>query len=300
MTEPIRILPVVANGKVGKTQPLTSIATSMKAIAAINGTYFNPYDAGDLQPLGAIMQNGRFLHVKGSAVLMGITTANDLIFGETKDLKIKGIRNEGKDWTDNWYAWTINHSPTSKGEIVIFTPDYRTDRLAFANFTFITITNGLVTAKTKGTATVPKNGFVIAYDTVANNQHYIDRFQLGEKVSYAVTMPAHFNDVVHLISCGPKLLTAGNLAVDVSGFKEAKITTNRGKRSFIGKTADGRILFGTVNSATMTELATILKKLGMYEAMALDGGASSGLFYGGKVLSSAGRALSNVIVVTKK
>lgn len=41
-----------ANDKVGTVQPLHNMANDHEAVAAINGTFFNAYDAADLQPMG--------------------------------------------------------------------------------------------------------------------------------------------------------------------------------------------------------------------------------------------------------
>jgi len=48
------------------------------------------------------------------------------------------------------------------------------------------------------------------------------------------------------------------------------------------------------------DLATIMQKLGAYNAMNIDGGASSGLYYKGKLLTIPGRDLSNALVVIRK
>jgi exopolysaccharide biosynthesis protein len=41
----------------------------------------------------------------------------------------------------------------------------------------------------------------------------------------------------------------------------------------------------------------MMKQAGAYQAMNLDGGASSGLYYNGKYLTTPGRQISNAIVV---
>jgi exopolysaccharide biosynthesis protein len=43
-------------------------------------------------------------------------------------------------------------------------------------------------------------------------------------------------------------------------------------------------------------MADILRKLGAYQAMNLDGGASSGLYCNGQTLTAPGRLLSNALV----
>jgi len=56
-------------------------------------------------------------------------------------------------------------------------------------------------------------------------------------------------------------------------------------RSALGLTKDNKLLMVTVSSAKIEDLATIMQKLGAYNAMNIDGGASSGLYYKGKLLT---------------
>jgi exopolysaccharide biosynthesis protein len=43
-----------------------------------------------------------------------------------------------------------------------------------------------------------------------------------------------------------------------------------------------------------------MKQAGAYQAMNLDGGASSGLYFNGKYIRTPGREISNAILVIKK
>jgi hypothetical protein len=81
---------------------------------------------------------------------------------------------------------------------------------------------------------------------------------------------------------------------------DPKLTEESGQRSFIGYKKDGTIAMGTVSGSTILELAEVLKQLGLYEAMNLDGGASSGLYSNGRYLTEPGRKLSNSLVVVKQ
>lgn len=54
-------------------------------------------------------------------------------------------------------------------------------------------------------------------------------------------------------------------------------------RSAISVTKDNKLLLLTVNQATIKDLAEIMKDLGAKEAMNLDGGASSRLYYRGNI-----------------
>ncbi|QQZ63596.1 phosphodiester glycosidase family protein [Paenibacillus sonchi] len=112
---------------------------------------------------------------------------------------------------------------------------------------------------------------------------------------------ARFNagTVTGAIQAGPRLLVDGKVALNVAaeGFRDPKILTGGGSRSALGLTRDHKLILLTSGGATIPQLAQIMKQAGAYQAMNLDGGASSGLFYSGKYLTSPGRLISNALVV---
>ncbi|TAE54840.1 MAG: phosphodiester glycosidase family protein [Nostocales cyanobacterium] len=102
------------------------------------------------------------------------------------------------------------------------------------------------------------------------------------------------------LTCGPRLLRNGEiwLKPDVEGFKDPHVLGS-GARTAIGFPEDGKRLF-LVNfdvNLTLQREAQVMKAMGCYEAMNLDGGASKALAANGKILVPAGRKLTNVIVV---
>jgi len=101
------------------------------------------------------------------------------------------------------------------------------------------------------------------------------------------------------LQAGPRLLTNGKVSLDVKGegFKDPKILTGGGARSALGLTRDHKLILLTSNGATIPQLAEIMKQAGAYQAMNLDGGASSGLYYNGKYLTTPGRQISNAIII---
>jgi exopolysaccharide biosynthesis protein len=300
-TEPIQIKPGTANGVVGSTESLGDIANDLKAIAAINGTYFAAYDPKDLQPFGTLMTNGTFEHYEGGKVLLGFTKDNDLVFGRNDDVTIRGRRNGSSVWPNDWYAWAINHLPTTSGSIVIFTPAFRSRTISLPNYRFIVVDDNVVTDKTSDSATIPDHGFVIAFDNVSNNQRYINNFKNGDTVDYTVNLPKGFENVVSAMSGGPKLVTDGSIDEGLSDLSAYDSTIYaRQTRPFIGTNSDHKVVIGTVSNVTARDLAQIVKNLGLVNAMSLDGGASAGLYYNGQYLTKPGRKLSNAIVIVRK
>lgn len=111
----------------------------------------------------------------------------------------------------------------------------------------------------------------------------------------------HFNQgsIQGALQAGPRLLVDGKVSLDVKaeGFKDPKILTGGGARSALGLTRDHKLILLTTSGATIPQLAEMMKQAGAYQAMNLDGGASSGLYYNGKYLTTPGRQISNALVV---
>lgn len=101
------------------------------------------------------------------------------------------------------------------------------------------------------------------------------------------------------LQAGPRLVTNGKIALDVKaeGFRDPKILTGGGARSALGITRDHKLILLTSSGATIPQLAEIMKQAGAYQAMNLDGGASSGLYYNGQYLTTPGRKISNALIV---
>jgi exopolysaccharide biosynthesis protein len=102
------------------------------------------------------------------------------------------------------------------------------------------------------------------------------------------------------VQAGPRLVKDGVVALNVAeeGFRDPKILTGGGARSALGITRDHKLILLTLGGATIPQLAEIMKQAGAYQAMNLDGGASSGLYADGKYLTTPGRKISNAILVS--
>ncbi len=106
-------------------------------------------------------------------------------------------------------------------------------------------------------------------------------------------------DLEGALQAGPRLVTDGKVALNLrgEGFRDPKILKGGSTRSAIGLTRDNMLILLTTKKATMPQLAQIMRQAGAYQAMNLDGGASSGLYYNGKYLTTPGRKISNALVV---
>lgn len=312
--ESIRMEAAISQNQLGTADTLQNIAEQLRdaeteVIAAINGTFFSAYDGNPL-PWGSIQRKGEFIHLGNTGTCIGFTLDKQVLM-DNLYVAIEGSTNSSWKWPDNWYAWALNHTYESPEAIVIYTPAYGTTT-GCVNKPIIVVRNKEIIDITEGEASIPADGYCIAM----GDRSILSRFKVGKKIDYRFKYsdinfnnspplagnPIQWENVYSTIGAGPRLLKDGLIIADgaAEGFSEAKINTDRGQRSFVGLSQDKRLIMGTVANVSIKELAEIAQQMGLYNAINLDGGASSGLYYQGRYLTTPGRLLSNALVVTKK
>lgn len=102
------------------------------------------------------------------------------------------------------------------------------------------------------------------------------------------------------ITCGPRLVKQGQiwLAPKTEGFSDPHVF-DKGWRTAMGFPQQGNKIYlvSFLDILSLEQEAELMKAMGCYEAMNLDGGASKALAHRGKILVPAGRPLTNVIAV---
>ncbi len=298
---PVRAVAALAHDRVGATEDLASMAKRYGAVAAINGTFFEAY-GGIPEPWGTIIRNGKVVHVGNVGSVVGITS-DGRVKMDTVRIKVEGGTGGSYEWPDNWYAYGFNRTPGPAGSAAYIYTRERGSSLGFAYGTSVVVSGGKVVRVVENQdVAIPDDGFVV--NLTGSEQNLRDRFEPGESVSYRVVFEdkdgnrLDWSDVVTAVGAGPRLLTGGRITVDPAGegFTSAKILTGGGARSAIGVKSDGSILLVTVPGATIRQLASVMKELGAVDAMNLDGGASSGLYYKGRYLTAPGRRISNALL----
>ncbi|MEN6351015.1 MAG: phosphodiester glycosidase family protein [Syntrophomonas sp.] len=290
------IKPVVLNAQnqMCATDSLAGMAQAASAFAAINGTYFEAY-GGVPVPWGTIIRDGKVLHISQSGAVVGITSTGKLL--------VDRLSFDFEGYINGQYRaipWRINHPSPESGAITIFTPEYGTIVNLLPGAKAVLVSNKVVTDIVTSGFYVPANGFAIVYNP--DTAYLVDeRYKTGDEVYYQVkikttfTNAADWNDVVAGIGAGPSLIINGNVTAngEAEGFTEAKININSGPRSFIGATAEGKIIIGNMASATLVKAASACQNMGLVNAMCLDGGGSVALYYSPQGVSLAGRKINN-------
>ncbi len=292
----------LAENHVGATEDLGGIAQRRGAVAAVNGCFFDAYTAGPIKlPFHHLILNGRLVHIGNHGTTLGFTRSGAYRMGPLR-VVIRGGTEGRWDYPHNWYAYFVNHPALGSGAI-LYTADW-VDASTPAQGIQVVVRRRVVADVGPGPHVIPGDGFVLAF--VGRDRYLGSRFHLGEAVDYRIQMQADdaefWQDAVEAISCGPTLVRGGRVvaAPGAEGFSSPKIVVNRASRSAIGLTDDHSIVLVSAAGVTIRELADIMVRLGSVDAMNLDGGASSGLWFRGAYLTRPGRMISHAIVIVRR
>lgn len=123
----------------------------------------------------------------------------------------------------------------------------------------------------------------------------------GDRVVYGAEDPDFWSTVREGIACGPRLVKAGAVACNPGqeGFHEDKILTLAASRSAVGISRDATLLLVTCPMIKMLTFAEVMRSLGAFDAMNLDGGGSTALWCNGGFIGRPGRDVSNALLVVK-
>lgn len=289
MNDPqVKVKTATANNTVTQVQPLKTLASGAKV--GVNGTYFAAYNGDIPLPDGTIVSSGKVLHITDIGSTIGFTSDNKVLM-DFVQTRVQGYVNGEESWS----SYRVNRPTPDTSATILYTPEYGRDIPLVSGWSAVVCINGKVEKIVNQSRQVPSNGFILV--TMRP-----DKFRLGDAVSYKTvyntthTAAGDWENVVYALSAGPSLRINGQKTGDPKKehFTEAKILTSVAQRTFIGVTSENTIMIGTV-SASVSQLKDIVNQLGLKSAMCLDGGASSGLYYNGKYLTSPGRNISNSI-----
>jgi len=195
---------------------------------------------------------------------------------------------------------------TDSSELVVLSPRFGARTLTGPTGVEVVIRAGAVTSvRSGGNTAIPRGGYVLSGSGDAAT-FLRSAAQPGARVSVSTTLargaarltPSAYDAVV---SGGPRLLTGGRTTVAgvAEGFDFAgggvlyRSFAARNPRTLAGVTADGRLLLVTVDGrragfsvgTTLSESAGVMRALGAVDAMNLDGGGSTTMVVGGRVVN---------------
>lgn len=105
-----------------------------------------------------------------------------------------------------------------------------------------------------------------------------------------------------VLRSGPRLVVAGRVRVSpqAEGFRDRSLF-RPAWRLAVGLTRENHLLFvGTRKPITLSKMALVMHQLGCVDAINLDAGSSTGMYYRGKVLMRPLRRLTNLVLIYER
>lgn len=285
-------------------------------VAAINGGFFNSYyktssaqtfPANCPQIYNTVIRDGKVANAGGFKPVLGFTTSGKPMIDK---VGFKSMIKLGNGFSVG--TWGANYLYTDPEAAMLFTDEMTLPVNVPNSSTMVFITNGVVEKITGGgQLNVPLGTDVLVYNSAAaTTEQGHKRFPVvGESaIVYYNAEPRNvantdqWNNMQTVIGGGSILLLDGWVVTDQNPeFTEGKQQPNVvAARSFVGITANGSLIMGTVN-ASFNQIAAYLKGQGVVDAMAMDGGASSMLYAEGDgYKTKPGRRLASILTIVDK
>ena len=284
------------------TESLMSLARRHKALAAINGGFFEMVGTFRGESVGALKIDGEWISEpeQGRAVI-GFRTVNGKI-----ETYIDRIALRQELLLPNGSTLPIDGMNRNRGrnELVLYRPHFHSVTLTMPDGVEVIVKNGKVTGivDEQGSSRIPTDGYVLSAngkkrDTLLAHIVEGDAVKIREMV-----IPERVGDsnlwasFTHIVGGGPLLLRDGiapsTQAYEREGFDQA-FHSFWHPRTAVGKKADGTLFFVTITATEagvrrgvmLPRLAELFLEWGATDALNLDGGHSSMLVIRDKVVS---------------
>jgi hypothetical protein len=310
--------PALANDEILDTETVADIAARHRAVAAINGGFFLP--SGD--PAGLYKLKGQLVsdsrRPRGAVGIYRYGDAFRLLFDRvTASATLVIARGRGRA-----VRVPIAGVDTTRlsGRVMLFTPAYHDDTDTTAGGLEWVIDGDPLRVvggpHTEGRTVIPRSGFVVSYGGITAPPE-LARLARGTRVHIEVQYDTSAGSATEwsatseiiggagLLARGGRYVTDWRMERFQKGFAEL-----RHPRTMIGTARDRAIWLVTVDGRqpqlsagmTLVELRALARRLQLTDALNLDGGGSTTMWVGGKVVNSpsdvAGpRKVSDAILV---
>ncbi len=313
----VRFEVMLPGNALNQTADFAATVKAKGAKVAVNANFFTAY--GEIKdPIGHVMIDGTLVYGQSGLTTVGITGDKQVLFEKpaiftrlfADGKKVNEMANGIMTAYNQWPAYEVNTRAQTAGNAIVYTP-HRGKEIAFtAAGDVVTVQAGkVVSVQTVGAGSVlpiPTDGYLVFYGTsVSKDWADIWRPEAGRSVELenylfkATETPFPLQDMQWMIAGGPDLVIDGKEAPPSTSatFADPRFTTSTTPRTAIGLTAQGKLLLVSTAAAKISDMKEIMRALGCVEAINLDGGGSTGLYYNGTTLMTPGRQLTTMFLV---
>lgn len=287
---------------INNVKTVKDIANKENALVAINASYYNE---DKVIPVGASIIDGEV--VTGpifNRVAFGVTDNNKY---KIDKIKIIGSVNLEQNKLS---LFNINQPFFSKKGFTVFTARWgRNTPKTSSAYSHVVVEKGMISYVKNSSVKIPRDGFVF----VGLNKNLPKPLERGTKCSYNLSIvQKDWQNVKYAVSGGPYLIKEGRIFIDKQKFTKEFLWT-KDSRTAIGYTKEGTLILLTVDAvrkgvsegATIYELAKLMREIGAYEAINLDGGKSTQMVINGRLVNypqvkNGNKVINALVIATSK
>lgn len=276
----VELKPAISSSGIGTMESVETMVAKNNAIAGVNASYFDPNTA---IPIGLLIVDGKILQAPyGDRPIFVYTYAGTVHIERFYfDLNVR---------IGQLLFIVKGVNTVALGEVLIFTREFgpaipkRDDTLYFV------VENGRVTSR-NWISKAPENGFVLAISS--KYEKYLQEVKPGDPVEYVINTNFPYR-IKHAIEAGPLLLYQGAPIPDRNQEKNrygGNIARTNATRTLLATTRDGKAVLIVISDqngsggVNYDELVDFCLSKGFYSAMNFDGGSSSVMVIGDKIVS---------------
>jgi len=273
---------LIGKNGISSRDTVSNMVTNSKAVAGVNGDFFNytpiPYSLGTLVSDGKVISSPRDQALALPTLFLDLNNNPDIGLFD-KNMTITSL-SSGKSVK----VHEINKSTTYNLVIYLdsnwgaksFGNGYRKN-VNNADILEMVVVNDVVQdiRVNKEAVSIPNNGYIIVA-IGSSKDAILNSFKVGDKVKFNINMTPNLENIKFAIGGGSIILKDGqvtNTHINITG-KRARtgIGISQDKKELIIATIDGT---STYKGVTQEVFGAVLRDLGAYNAINLDGGGST-------------------------
>lgn len=319
-----RVASVLSNGRVLDAESVSAIARRHNAVVAINGGFFNRANG---EPTGLLKVNGEL--VSDSTLARGAVIVDSPPGGPTRLDFDRLAAKMALTYDAGAGAVTVPidgvDTTRERGKLMVYTPDYHPHSDTAPTGTEWVLDGDPLRVQVVragvGRTPIPEAGVVLSYGGTRLPAE-LATLTVGVEVSLSTSWRSSFGvpdatlERAHHIVSGAGLLRRGGVIVTdwkEEGVLDEDFTRTRHPRTIIGRDRAGTIWLAAVDGRqpdysigmTFEELQRLGDRLGLTDALNLDGGGSTTMVIRGQVVNrpsdpSGARPVGDAIIVTPR
>jgi len=289
----------MAKDQANTVESVPTMAKRHKAIAAINGSFFHGTTTDS--SVGLIIKQGEIIADSGHRrTSLGINTDGSFVMG------IPQIET-GLYFSDSNRFEPVKgiNQPRKYHQTIIYTPRFGSYTHTNEYGREVVVVNNRVTRYSYGNTLIPENGFIISAH--GKGPEIAKLYPLGSHVALSSQKKDLWKETETVITGAPQLVRKGKVYNTYFQERLQHSLMRPNARTAIGYTHNNKLIMvnvfpesGNSGGITYTRLAEIMRRLGAYEAMALDGGGSTSIYVPSEGVQYANRRVTNALIIKEK